>query len=201
MSDKKPYHRDDLRGDLLAAGRDYVGKHGHLGLSMRTLAQTVGVSPGAPYHHFPDRRAFLLALAIEGFREMTAGAVAIAESDDPSAEKLKQMGLVFIRFADDNPHLIDLMYESELTSPTLDPQLLEFQVTGHNALRGPIIEAAPGLSDEEVDLRAVAYWAAIYGFSSMRRKGVLHPHKPDLIPSVDIADAIVDRSVRAALAD
>ncbi|MEL0252821.1 MAG: TetR/AcrR family transcriptional regulator, partial [Novosphingobium sp.] len=74
MPAKKPYHRENLRRDLLDAGREYVRQHGHHGLSIRTLAQQVGVSPGAPYHHFPDRRSLLLALAIEGFEEMHDGA-------------------------------------------------------------------------------------------------------------------------------
>ena len=164
---------------------------------MRMLAQTVGVSPGAPYHHFPDRRALLLAIAIDGFREMMASATAVGNRASPPGEKLRQMGRVFVRFAEAHPHLIELMYESELTTPTLDPALLEFQQQGHNLLKQMIVEASPGAPDAE--LRVIAYWSAIYGFSSMRRKGVLHPHRPDVLPTVDIADAVVDLALLSAL--
>lgn len=195
-----PYHRDDLRGELLAAGRSYVGRHGHIDLSIRMLAQSVGVSPGAPYHHFPDRRSLLLAIAIDGFREMMATATVVADCDSPPKEKLREMGRVFIRFADANPHLIELMYESELTTPTLDPALLEFQLRGHRLLKQTIVEADPSAAAaRDADLRVIAFWAAIYGFSSMRRKGVLRPHDPGVLPTVDIADAIVDRALLSAL--
>ncbi|MFM6832655.1 MAG: TetR/AcrR family transcriptional regulator [Novosphingobium sp.] len=200
MPAKKPYHRENLRRDLLDAGREYVRQHGHHGLSIRTLAQQVGVSPGAPYHHFPDRRSLLLALAIEGFEEMLDGAEQVRRSTATSAEKLSKMGLLFIRFAETNPFLLDLMYESELTSPVLDPKLLDYQLKGHFDLRDHLMAALPGIADEEADLRVIAFWSAIYGFSSMRKKGVIRLSEA-AVPSIDIAEAIVARATLAALAD
>jgi len=198
MAAKKPYHKENLRRDLLDAGRAYVKAHGHLNLSVRTIAQQVGVSPGAPYHHFPDRRSFLLALATEGFEEMLSGTREVTAGNMSPADKLKRMGTLFIRFADENRHLLDLMYESELTTPTLDPQLQKYQTLGHQALRQHIVDAVGGLSDDEADLRVVAYWSAIYGFSSMRKKGVIHASHEGLA-TVDIADALVERAALAAL--
>lgn len=199
MSTKKPYHKEDLRGDLLKAGRAWIEANGHLGLSMRTLAQQVGVSPGAPYHHFPDRRAFLLALALDGFREMLAQSQGIAASLADPAAKLRAMGTEFIRFAEENPRLVDLMYESELTNPALDEELLAFQQQGHMALRMEIDRAMPGLGEEAADLRTLAFWSAIYGFASMRRKGVIRP-VPGAMTLSDLGEAIVDRAIVAALA-
>lgn len=199
MSTKKPYHKEDLRGDLLKAGRAWIETNGHVGLSMRTLAQQVGVSPGAPYHHFPDRRAFLLALALDGFREMLAQSQGIAATKADPAAKLHAMGTEFIRFAEENPRLVDLMYESELTNPALDEELLAFQQQGHAALRKEIDLAIPGLGEEAADLRTLAFWSAIYGFASMRRKGVIRP-VPGAMTTADLAEAIVDRAIVAALA-
>jgi AcrR family transcriptional regulator len=197
---KKPYHKENLRGDLLIAGREFVEANGHIAMSIRTLAQQVGVSPGAPYHHFPDRRSLLLAIAIEGFNELMANTNIIAEANQSNARKLKRMGMLFIRFAEENPRLLDLMYESELTMPTLEPELLKYQMLGHEALKRPIVSALPGISDTEADLRVVAFWSAIYGFASMRKKGVLHVFQPSTLPTLDIAEAIVDRSILSALA-
>jgi AcrR family transcriptional regulator len=199
MSTKKPYHKEDLRGDLLKAGRAWVEANGHLGLSMRILAQQVGVSPGAPYHHFPDRRSFLLALALDGFRELLARSDAVGATGDDPAAKLRGLGAVFIRFAEENPHLVDLMYESELTSPSLDPELLALQQIGHAAVRSEIAASLPGLDAAATNLRALAFWSAIYGFASMRRKGVIRPVPGAAIPD-DIAEAIAERAIVAALA-
>lgn len=199
MATKKPYHKEDLRGDLLKVGRAWIEANGHVGLSMRTLAQQVGVSPGAPYHHFPDRRAFLLALALDGFREMLAQSQGIAASQADPAAMLRAMGTEFIRFAEENPRLVDLMYESELTTPALDEELLAFQQQGHTALRSAIASAMPGLSEAAADLRTLAFWSAIYGFASMRRKGVIRP-VPGMVTTAALAEAIVERAIVAALA-
>lgn len=196
---KKPYHKENLRQDLLDAGRAFVQQNGHLNLSMRTLAQAVDVSPGAPYHHFPDRRSFLLALAVEGFDDMLAGVRGALAGHIGAPARLRAMGLHFIDFADANPHLIDLMYESELTAPALDPQLLSYQVTAHTALRGEIVEAVPGLSPAEADLRSIAFWSAIYGFATMRRKGVIHSGGAE-VDTDRLATAIVERAVLMAIA-
>lgn len=200
MSEKKQYNRDKLRHSLLNAGRAYLKQHGHNGLSIRTLAQEIGVSPGAPYYHFPDRRSLLLALATEGFNEMLAGTEQVVAGIATPAEKLRRMGLLFIRFAEENPHLLDLMYESELTTPTLDPSLLAFQRAGHAALRDQVIGALPDLDPGHADVRVVAFWSAIYGFATMRKKGVLRPSDDGALPSVDIAGTIVDIVLSAILA-
>ena len=70
MTRQNSYHKENLRQDLIDAGLAYVKAQGHASLSVRTLAQKVGVSPGAPYHHFPDRRSLLLAIAGEGFKDL-----------------------------------------------------------------------------------------------------------------------------------
>ncbi|MFC4595409.1 hypothetical protein [Sphingobium tyrosinilyticum] len=90
------------------------------------------------------------------------------------------------------------MYESEITTPPLDPRLQEYQMMGHAGLRRQIVDAMPGLSDEEADLRVIAFWSAIYGFSSICRKGVIHISR-GAVATVDIAHQIVHRAVLSAL--
>ncbi len=199
MNASKPYHKEHLRQDLLDAGREYLKNHGHVTLSIRTLATQVGVSPGAPYHHFADRRALLFALAAEGFKDMMAGTNAVESGNMKPEVKLHRMGILFIRFAEQNTRLLDLMYESELTTPSLDPELLQFQMMGHEALRKQIVAAVPGLSAEEANLRVIVFWSTIYGFVTMRKKGVIH-HGNENVPSTDIAEAIVSRAIVAAVA-
>ena len=41
-------------------------------VSLRELAQSLGVSTAAPYRHFPDRRALLAEVAAQGFADLAA---------------------------------------------------------------------------------------------------------------------------------
>jgi hypothetical protein len=47
--------------------------------------------------------------------------------------------------------------------------------------------------------RTLAFWSAIYGFASMRRKSVIRPVAGAMTLS-DLAEAIIDRAIVAALA-
>ncbi|WP_422058162.1 TetR/AcrR family transcriptional regulator [Sphingomonas sp.] len=194
----KTYHREDLRGELLRAGRAYIAEHGHHSLSVRTLANTVGVSPGAPYHHFKDRRALLLALAIDGYAEIT-DAAAEATSVGTPEERLVRMGMQFIDFATRSPQLLELMYESELTSPAPDPALVEFQDRGHEALVKPVREALEGFSEEEIEVRVLALWSTIYGFASLRRKHMIQKVEPRELGRDEVTRKVIQVAVNAAL--
>jgi hypothetical protein len=66
------YHHGDLRDALVRAARTILEKQGLAALSLRGVARVVGVSPAAPYHHFPDKQALLDAVAAQGFDALTA---------------------------------------------------------------------------------------------------------------------------------
>jgi AcrR family transcriptional regulator len=59
------YHHGNLRRALLEAALELAQRHGPERVSVREAARLVGVSPGAPFRHFPNRRALMTALAEE----------------------------------------------------------------------------------------------------------------------------------------
>ena len=81
------------------------------GLSMRKLADAVGVSRTAIYHHFQDKNALLCALAEQGFLRWREEAENIfAQNDVEEYEKVRQFVHDYICYAADNPQLYDLMF-------------------------------------------------------------------------------------------
>ncbi|MDO6564085.1 TetR/AcrR family transcriptional regulator [Amphritea sp. 1_MG-2023] len=64
------YHHGDLHQTLLQAATDIISEGGSASLSMRKLADRVGVSRTAPYHHFKDKNALLCAIAEQGFKQV-----------------------------------------------------------------------------------------------------------------------------------
>lgn len=199
MKRENTYHREDLRRDLLLAGREYVAQHGHQSLSVRTLAQTVGVSPGAPYHHFRDRRALLLALALDGYAELELEAKNLMSEDKTPEQLLIDMGTSYVAFATARPRLVDLMYESELTTPSIDPALLQHQFTLRATLVATLRTALPTCSEKELSMRVLALWSTIYGFASLRKRQVIEAFDPPEIDKDEIARFAVTFAVHAAL--
>ncbi|GFM27609.1 TetR/AcrR family transcriptional regulator [Novosphingobium sp. PY1] len=199
MARAKSYHKKDLRRDLLNAGREFVSRNGHSSLSLRGLAQQVGVTTAAPYHHFSDRRALLLALALEGFEELIGGAQAVDTANLSPLDQLINMGQAFLEFAYSQPRMMELMYESELTNPTVDPVLLEYQQKGYKALLGAVTKAMPDAPFDDRSMRVMGYWSTIYGLALLRNKQLIQPYDPLSRAPRDIDHALVARSARAAL--
>ncbi len=88
-------------------------------LSLRELARRLGVTPAAPYAHFPDKAALLAALSEQGFR--TLGLAMRGAFKDVSAHslaRLKTMAREYVGFALDQPALFQLMFGPE--RPAID---------------------------------------------------------------------------------
>ncbi|MFT6988086.1 MAG: AcrR family transcriptional regulator [Paraglaciecola sp.] len=109
---KKPsYHHGDLRSTLLNAANALLKEMGIEGLSLRKLADKVGVSRTAPYHHFKDKNQLLCAIAEQGFIRWQQDAEFIFNQTGlPPKEKYRQFFHGYISYAADNPELYDLMF-------------------------------------------------------------------------------------------
>src|SRR5260221_13410118 len=100
-----PYHHGDLRRVLIDAALQLAGEGGAEAVSVREAARRAGVSPGAPFRHFPSRVALMTAVAEEAQRRFRAeidAALSEAPADDPLA-RFRSFGLAYLRWAMRNP--------------------------------------------------------------------------------------------------
>jgi AcrR family transcriptional regulator len=117
------YHHGALREELLAACRKLIEAEGIGAVSLRRVAREAGVSPGAPYHHFPDRAALLAALSAQGFELL---AERLAQARAAAADPLAALGgLVeaYVEFAHEQPAYFQLMFRPELSRSEKTPDL------------------------------------------------------------------------------
>lgn len=101
----KPYHHGDLRRVLIDAALQLVGEGGADAVSVREAARRAGVSPGAPFRHFPSRDALMNAVAAEAqrrFRAEIEAALAETLPGDPLG-RFRCLGLAYMRWAMRNP--------------------------------------------------------------------------------------------------
>lgn len=111
VSSKNSYHHGDLRRRLLEAATEMIGENGIDGLSLRKLAERVGVSRTAPYHHFKDKNELLCAIAEQGFVERLQGSVQNFEDESISMrQRFRQYVHGYMSFALENPELYELMF-------------------------------------------------------------------------------------------
>ena len=94
---------------IAQAARRLLDKEGVEAVTMRRVAEKVGITPMAIYRHFPDRAALLNALADEGFQEL-ADWLAEQRLTGDIEERLYKMGDLYLEHALENPKLFELMF-------------------------------------------------------------------------------------------
>ncbi len=101
----KSYHHGDLKRVLIEAALQLAEEGGAEAVSVREAARRAGVSPGAPFRHFPSRDALMTAVAGEAqqrFRDELSAALANVPDSNPLA-RFRALGLAYLRWAMRNP--------------------------------------------------------------------------------------------------
>jgi AcrR family transcriptional regulator len=86
---------------IFRAARDLFDENGLEGVSMRRIADRVGITPMAIYRHYPDKDAVVNALMLDGMAAWEQRAAALTLKDP--LRWLEQLGESFLDFALDEP--------------------------------------------------------------------------------------------------
>jgi AcrR family transcriptional regulator len=115
---RETYHHGNLRQALIDAALRFVQDGGPDAFSMAEAAREAGVSSGAPYRHFPDRRALMRAVASEG-EELLAEAMdtAIEGAGADGWSRLLAVGRAQVTFAQDHTAHFRVLYSPEYRDP------------------------------------------------------------------------------------
>jgi AcrR family transcriptional regulator len=101
----EPYHHGDLRRVLIDAALQIVAESGADAVSVREAARRAGVSPGAPFRHFPTRTALMAAVAAEAqrlFEQALQVHLSVVPDSDPLA-RFRAFGLAYLSWAMRHP--------------------------------------------------------------------------------------------------
>ena len=94
---------------ILSAARGLLNRQGADAVTMRRVAEAVGITAMAVYRHYPNRAGLLNALADEGFADL-ATRLAAVRLKGGTEEKLEKLMQVFVDHALENPRLFELMF-------------------------------------------------------------------------------------------
>lgn len=89
----------ETRDRLLAAGRKAFAEKGFSDASMDDLTAEVGLTRGALYHHFGDKKGLLAAVVAQLDGEMAASAMQAGESAGTGWAALEAQGAAYIEAA------------------------------------------------------------------------------------------------------
>jgi AcrR family transcriptional regulator len=142
--------------EIVVAARELLDEEGPDALTMRRLAERLGIRAPSLYKHLSGKDELEAAVISEGFTEAAAAfEEAVAGGKDP----LGELARAYRAFALERPHLYRLMTERPLRRDLLEPGVEE-----RAAL--PLVEATGG---DEALARAV--WAFAHGMTILELDG------------------------------
>ena len=188
------YHHGDLRAALIAEAATMIAEGGAASVTMREIGRRLGVSRAAPYRHFPDKAALLVAVAATGFQRLNHRLRSIdADAPRSRVERFRRMGEEYVRFALENPAHYRLMYGREALTRQDLPELRE----AANALFEQLValfrahQRSGGIKRQDPRAQAYIAWSAVHGLASLVIEGQIRA-------SVDV-DGLIRQTTRTLL--
>jgi AcrR family transcriptional regulator len=174
------YRHGNLKAEALKAAFRLVAKAGHEALSLREVADAVGVAHRSLYNHFEDREALLDAIATEAYTRLAARLVKAQTPQDYTA--------TYVRFALANRAVYALMTSRPHATMKHNPPL---QSAVHKVITEAMRIFCGDIAAPAERRRAVMkVYITLYGGISLYAAGVLdQPSEKALIAELSAMNA------------
>lgn len=176
------------RALILEAARELFTREGYAETSMRRLADAIGYTATAIYHHFKDKDALLNELCLNDFRALGEALRHMQQVPDPIA-RIRAMGVNYVRFAMEHPQQFRFMFFVERPIPGPDEVKMDPAEDGYLFLMAAVTEAlaAGRFKPEYQDPEQLSQimWATVHGVASIHLSKGKQDH-----PWIDLRDPI-----------
>ena len=178
----------ELRGEVLRAAMDLLAERGEEdAVSLRAVAQRVGVSVPSIYLHFADKQALLDAVCEEVFAALDAQLQAAAAEAPHVFEGLRRQGVAYVEFALANPEHYRIVLMRKHESEQGSYADLVMASTAFEHFVASVQECVDeGIFEGEPDQLAMRLWASAHGLAALlvAKPYFPWPPLPDLIDGV-----------------
>lgn len=162
---------EDIKSRIIAAARTLYFERGPEAVTMRAVAERVGVTATALYRHVADKDALLREIMGEGSRLLGSHLFRALEAPTP-LERLRATANAYLDFAAAQPQAYRALYEAGEVDEGSPIQLQRGAM--RRFLRDRVREAmeagvvAPG----DPDGTALSVWAMLHGLASLHHAGI-----------------------------
>lgn len=171
--DEQAYHHGNLRAAIIEATLALVEEQGVNAVSVREIAKRLGVSPGAPFRHFANKKTLLTAVATEAMESFSAAIneELRASASTTPAESLRAIGYGYLKWALGNRAQFTIISNRDEIDFLEAPQLHTLS-EGVMRLMNPHIQALfAGSTDGELIAKKLVCRALVYGLARMAIDG------------------------------
>jgi AcrR family transcriptional regulator len=169
------YHHGDLRRALLEEALRTIERHGVEHLTLRTIAERLGVSRSALYRHFSDKQALLAAVGREGFRTLRLALTEAWERNGRGRSGFEATGAAYVQFAVAHPSHYRVMFGRFVESCAKDAEFVEEATAAFQVLVDSLVEQQQAgiIRRDDPLLLARFIWSLVHGIAMLAIDGQL----------------------------
>jgi AcrR family transcriptional regulator len=189
-----------LREEILAAATRLLLETGdEEAVSIRAIADAVGVTPPSIYLHFADKTELIWAVCEEQFRRLDEEMAAASAGVDDPLEALRRRGQAYVRFGLQNAeaYRVLFMHHKDEVPDTVDPEELRQSATFMHVVEAVqrCMEAGAIRAADPFEV-AVGLWVLVHGITSLL---ISQPGFPWPLPPEQLVDRIVGHHLEGLL--
>jgi AcrR family transcriptional regulator len=187
---------EQLRADVMNAAEELLlAKGSKDAVSIRAIAERVGVTPPSIYLHFADKDELFFEVCDRRFTEFSMSVMAVLQEDDGPAEQLLALGRAYVRWGLEHREHYAILFGGGIGVPdAVDPAELQ----GRQMLvvllgliqRG--IDEGVFAADLDPAATAATMWAVVHGFVDIATV------KQEWVPDLDL-EAMEEQVLSLAL--
>ena len=164
MARRSDHSREELREMALSAAEAIVAEHGYEGLSARKVAAAIGYTVGTLYLVFENIDDLILQVNARTLDRLHERMTRLQANTGDPREHLVQLGQVYIRFADEDPHRWAMVFEHRLADDRDLPGWYHEKVMRMFAMvEAGLAPLAGARSPREITQAARALWGGVHG--------------------------------------
>ncbi|WP_298441353.1 TetR/AcrR family transcriptional regulator [Gordonia sp. (in: high G+C Gram-positive bacteria)] len=201
MRKRSPRGSGELLADeILQAATDLlIERGGHAAVSIRAVADAVGVTPPSIYLHFTDKEELLDAVCARFFEQFDAVMMAASEGVDAVVDPGLAQGMAYVRLASDNPVILRAAVARSSTTPTQTDEVLMASAFRHFA--DTVVEAMDTgvLPRGDVVAMVLKLWSVAHGIADLMTAKPGLPWGDDLSLAEDVLTAALRGFVKESV--
>ena len=172
VATRKQREKEEMRQLILEAAKVIFLEKGYDQTSIRNIAEKIEYSPGTIYLYFKEKDEIFHALHEEGFARLIEQMQPLRFVEHPY-ERLKAMGRIYMRFAQDNPDFYDLMFimQAPMNMELKDKWEMGDRTLDHLKAVIRDCQKIGKFKDKDVDYMTFYIWSTMHGMCALSFKG------------------------------
>ncbi|MDQ2749804.1 MAG: TetR/AcrR family transcriptional regulator [Actinomycetota bacterium] len=158
---------EDLRAEIVTAAKDLLARSASAdAMSIRAVADAVGVTAPSIYLHFTDKDELISAVVADVFTELDVSMLAAAEGLTAPMERLRAFGMTYVRFAISHPEHYRLALLDPCPRPDVDQVLATSAFAHFNETVVQCMDAGIFAAGDPLPI-TFELWSAAHGVAAL----------------------------------